>query len=182
MFNLKRSFIGILISLYCLSVNCQSYVVNEGNCRSKDWIIVWGGKPYNRYGYQFMVNQSKGYLDKYNVVYADYQIDYDKCLKIVQSRSGKISCVYGFSRGGYNAFNLIGKVRYVRLIDPLIPRDYNVDFSKSDVYMVYNPNVWDRDNAARLVAVSKKLGNKSLKVNMPHLDIPKYFFTNVMVD
>jgi hypothetical protein len=48
--------------------------------------------------------------------------------------------------------------------------------------MVYNPNVWDRDNAARLVAVSKKLGNKSLKVNMPHLDIPKYFFKNVMVD
>lgn len=182
MFNLKRSFIGILISFYCLSVSCQSYVVKNNNVKSKDWIVVWGGKPYNRYGYQFMINQSKDYLDKYNVVYADYQIDYDRCLKVVQSKGGKICCVYGFSRGGYNAFNCIDKVKCIRLIDPLIPRNYNVDFSKSDVYMVYNPNVWDKDNAARLVAVSKKLGNKSLKVTMPHLDIPKYFFKNVMVD
>jgi hypothetical protein len=168
-------FIGVLFSL---TVNCQSYLVKHDNPNSNDWIIVWGGQPHDKYGYKFLSNQ--GYLDGYNTIYADYQISYEKCLKIVKSKNGRVCCVYGFSRGGYNAFNLIGKVEYVRLIDPLIPRKYDVDFSKSHVLMIYNPNVWDKANAKRLIEVSKKI--ESLKVNVPHLSTPRYFFDKYLQD
>ena len=71
----------------------------------------------------------------------------------------------------------IGKVKYVWLIDPLIPQKYDTPFGITNVFMVYNPSVWDGGNSSRLKNFSTKLKPvNSVRVDMSHLKIPNYFF------
>jgi len=170
--------IWVLLSSYFVT-KAQSYVIAKNNPWSNHWVIVWGGMPSSQYGARFMRNQVGNHLGYINVLYADYQIDGKKCRQIIRKvdPNADIKAAYGFSRGGYNAFLEIGKLTYVCLLDPLIPKNINPNIGNKEVYMVYNLSVWGSGNRSRLKKVAKILGpNKVKSVNIHHLKVPKHFF------
>lgn len=157
----------------------QNYEVCQNSPHNKQWTIVWGGKPSSKYGSKFMEKQAEYYLYNENVLYADYQLSIQFCESLIKGfcKEYKIVAVYGFSRGGVNAWQQIGKVDFIGLIDPLIPKNYNLNFDVTKVFMLYNSAVWDKDNKTRLEKTAAYLSNKNCRrLYMPHLDIPKLFF------
>ena len=177
--SINTTLLSIFFMFLTLLGYSQKYIVSQNNTKSNEWVIVWGGKPSTSYGAEYMVDKASSHLNCNNVIYADYQVSKQKCDEIIKkvSPNGVVTEVYGFSRGGYNAFMEIGKVKYVWLIDPLIPQKYDTPFGITNVFMVYNPSVWDGGNSSRLKNFSTKLKTvNSVRVDMSHLKIPNYFF------
>lgn len=174
-----KNLLTIFLIFTSVLIHGQDYEICQDMPSSKNWTIIWGGKPSSSYGYKFMQKQTGYAFENENVLYADYQVDIELCKSVISKfcRDYKLVSVYGFSRGGVNAWNQIGKVEFVGLIDPLIPSNYNLDFDKSKVFMLYNLGIWDKENQSRLQKVSEKLGTERCKrLYMPHLEIPKLFF------
>ncbi len=175
-----KKIIFLLLSTITFTTWSQNYEVCQDAPHSKKWTIVWGGKPSSNYGAKFMEKQTNNAFHNENVLYADYQFTIESCKSLISKfcKDFKIVSVYGFSRGGVNAWEQIGKVDFVGLIDPLVPKNYKLDFDASKVFMLYNTGVWDKNNKDRLDKVALYLGNNhSKRLYMPHLDIPKLFFT-----
>ncbi len=174
-----NNLLVLLFSLITVFGYSQNYIINRNNPGSNEWVIVWGGKPSESYGARYMQKEVSKHLNCVNVIWADYQLSRQKCDQLINSVSpgSVVKDVYGFSRGGLNAFMEIGKVNNVWLIDPLLPQIYDISFGKSSVFMIYNPQVWDSGNRYRLVEFSKKLISQNcIKVSISHLSIPEYFF------
>jgi len=177
--NIMKSIVTLTFCLVFNTIFSQNYQVCQNMPSSKNWTIIWGGKPSSSYGASFMEKQTRYSFEFENVLYADYQADIDFCKLIIKGfcKDFQIVSVYGFSRGGVNAYNMIGQVPFVGLIDPLIPSSYKLDFTGSKVFMLYNLGIWDKTNQVRLTKVSEVLGTNGCKrLYMPHLDIPKLFF------
>lgn len=177
---MKKIITLLLLILSWIVTLSQNYEVCQNSPHTNKWTIVWGGKPSSSYGAKFMERQTENVFHNENVFYADYQLSIESCESIIQSfcKNYKIIAVYGFSRGGVNAWQQIGKVEFVGLIDPLIPKNYTLNFDVSKVFMLYNIGVWDSGNRDRLLKVSSYLGDKNSKrLYMAHLEIPKLFFT-----
>ncbi len=174
-----NNLLVLLFSLITVFGYSQNYIINRNNPGSNEWVIVWGGKPSESYGARYMQKEVSKHLNCVNVIWADYQLSRQKCDQLINSVSsgGVVKDVYGFSRGGLNAFMEIGSVNNVWLIDPLLPQNYDISLGKSSVFMIYNPQVWDSGNRHRLVEFSKKLISQNcIKVSISHLSIPEYFF------
>jgi hypothetical protein len=177
---MKKIITLLFLSLTSNIILSQNYEVCQNSPHINTWTIVWGGKPSSNYGANFMERQSDNVFYKENVLYADYQLSIESCKSIIKRfcKDYKIIAVYGFSRGGVNAWEQIGKVEFIGLIDPLIPKNYTLNFDVGKVFMLYNIGVWDRGNRDRLVKVSSYLGeNNSKRLYLAHLEIPKLFFT-----
>lgn len=177
-----KKIISLLLLLTGLlnQVISQTYKIYQYSPHSNNWTIVWGGKPSSKYGAKFMDKQADYSFYNENILFADYEFGISSCEFVIKKicKDYKIIAVYGFSRGGVNAWEQIGKVDFVGLIDPLIPKVYNLNFDVSKVFMLYNSGIWDKNNKVRLEKVSAYLGNKNSKrLYMPHLEIPKLFFS-----
>jgi hypothetical protein len=155
-----------------------SYSICPNNPQSNEWSIVWGGMPSTSYGASFMERQAGKHLQYNNVIYSDYEISIETLKDILKTYypQGTITSVCGFSRGGVNAYEQIGKVKFVCLIDPSIPKDYTTEKLQGNVFMVYNPKVWDGNNRERLYNVADELGTDAQLLTIPHTKIPSYFF------
>jgi hypothetical protein len=173
-----KKIIFLIFLITTINGFSQNYEVCENSPSSKNWTIIWGGKPSSAYGAIFMEKQAGDSFYNQNVIYADYQFTIDLCKSVISKfrKDYKIVSVYGFSRGGINAWEQIGKVEFVGLIDPLIPKNYNTNFDITKVFMLYNTDVWNRENKERLESVSSYLGKNSKRLYIPHLEIPKLFF------
>jgi hypothetical protein len=175
-----KTFLILLFTLIFNSVFSQSFSTTQGNPKSNNWTIIWGGMPHKVFGHDFMRERFQKYFKKENVIWSDYQISADKLRKYLQELNPNydLIAVYGFSRGGSTAYSQIGKVRFVGLIDPTIPNNYETGCSSTEVRMVYNPDVWGAENRKKLLRVAETYNKSSFRVDIPHLKIPDLFFTD----
>jgi hypothetical protein len=173
----------IFFTFFSNSTLAQNKIISQANPDSNKWIIVWGGKPSSIYGASFMKKEMEPFLsNKFNVIYSDYENSFDKIQKFLNLKvpNNSIEAVYGFSMGGVNAFNQIGKINFIGLIDPLIPSDYKIDLYYNNVFMIFNLEVWPKENRIRLKRLSNMLMDSAKEIKKPHSEMPRIFAEKYM--
>jgi hypothetical protein len=157
-----------------------SYIINKGNDKSNDFTIIYGGIPSSKYGSNFLKNELIDLLSDKNIVFSNFENDINfltKKLKDVYPNS-KVKGIVGFSRGGLNSYDLIGKYNFIGLIDPSLPKEIDINKDYNNVYMIYNPKNWGEkyrhiiDSQKKL---SKILGDKSKLIEINHSNMVKKF-------
>ena len=159
-----------------------------------DIIIAFGGVGFNEIDmFNAMPRRIK---NRYKIITAPYYISYSKVLDMAEiylnngnSLSPLNQIVLGFSAGGRNVqshydpnFKLAG------LIDTSIrPMDVNVNYQDNTI-LLFNFNNWDNtmfyfdfiDSIEDMVKKIRANGGKVYFENIPHYDMPKYFFNNFL--
>lgn len=119
------------------------------------------------------------------VIVSSYGNNLDKVIKQVGDKGhkiGKITSVSGYSRGGPSAWEQIGKVPFVGLMDPVTgPNQVEHSKKSGNVKMIYELEFWKSNGRNvnvlnNIQTAAKNLGNNAKKVDNDHSSIPSLFF------
>jgi len=150
--------------------NIGDLIINEPtNPKDKSYALIFGGMYYANP--KWMLEQlPENIKNSKNIIIAPYTTSLSSVLD--KFKDTKISSVSGFSAGGKQAFEAIGKYSFIGLIDPSVPSfALNItNFGNSK--MIYSTS-WRRDSIQK---VAKNMGDAAIKVSSGHKEIPKDFF------
>jgi len=152
--------------------NIGDLVINEPvGTKNKTYALIFGGMHYANPKWMFEQLPENTKNSK-NIIIAPYTTSLSSVLD--KFKDIKISSVSGFSAGGKQAFEAIGKYPFIGLIDPSVPSSAlkMTNFGSSDVKMIYNTS-WRK---SAIEKVAKNLGDDAIKVSSGHKRIPKEFF------
>ena len=167
------------------TITKSSYVIQIDNPKREKIAVVWGGWPSAEWGGKQMKSKYGKYLKGKNVIYSNFEnetiFEIEKILEKEGYDDYEISSVFGFSRGGINAWNTIGQLPtdvFIGLIDPSTSQSHLSIKNLTNVFMMYNDNNWRGYPTIkeRLPIAAKNLGKNAKKVNLSHSEIPKKFF------
>jgi len=157
-----------------------TYIFHNGNKKSNNFTLIYGGYPSQSYGAKFMKNEIIDQLMDKNIIFSNYENSVDFLLKKLNEKydNGIIKNVIGFSRGGLNAYNAIGKYNFIGLIDPSLPPKIDSSKDFNNVFMIFNPKNWSekyRSITESQKNLNKILGNNSKLIEITHTDMVKKF-------
>lgn len=185
--NLFNYKVGVIISeqsknVYYDFYDYDSIKISIPKSGSTDTAVFFAGMD----GPQFLNGKIPDQLRRKKIVIvSNYGNNLDKVIKQVGEKGhkiGKITSVSGYSRGGPSAWEQIGKVPFVGLMDPVTGPD-QVKYSKvsGNVKMIYELEFWkswgtEVDVLNNIQNAAKNLGNNAIKVDKDHSSIPSWFF------
>lgn len=150
--------------------NIGDLIINEpANPKDNTYALIFGGMHYAKPKWMFEqlpdnIKNSK------NIIIAPYTTSLSSVLD--KFKDVKISSVSGFSAGGKQAFEAIGRYSFIGLIDPSVPSSALSITNFGNSKMIYN-TTWRKSSVEK---VAKNMGDDAIKVSSGHKDIPKEFF------
>jgi hypothetical protein len=145
-------------------------VINEpANPKDNTYALIFGGMYYAKP--KWMLEQIPNNIkNSKNIIIAPYTTSLSSVLD--KFKDIKISSVSGFSAGGKQAFEAIGRYSFIGLIDPSVPSSALNLTNFGNSKMIYN-TTWRRSSVE---TVAKNMGEDAIKVSSGHKEIPKEFF------
>jgi hypothetical protein len=150
--------------------NIGDLIINEpNNLKDDTYALIFGGMYYANP--KWMLEQLPDNIkNTKNIIIAPYTTSLRSVLD--KFKDVKVSSVSGFSAGGKQAFEAIGRYSFIGLIDPSVPSSALNITNFGNSKMIYN-TTWRRSS---IEEVAKNMGDDAIKVSSGHEKIPKEFF------